>query len=1101
MINTSKDIIILTEDDRQLRTAIVSAVEDVKQLHEKLHGAYLDLPAQNRVAQFGFLREYDRQLRNARVDSPEHALRLLMQACLMRVPDRSSKPIADAFGYDSALCVPPTQYSALFRGAATILLRLWRDGYIVLNPFFAPNLKYEEELAADETETLRDIDSCVRSNPRYVAADVLTIKYYSKRLFWATNWTTWDRFDISEMATMHARWLKAKRDLKNGDNHYPIPAIPFRILLQLLRGELAEKSGVEEEAINGYQEILDLASENFRENRPGAQTGDPEALFQNWHLVPSPKREESAIFWHLRNVRQAGKNEGKRWPGATEPREMWEDLPLRECGQLWVELFEGYLNYWHERYESDNKLKGLQAFSDYLFLYLNWWHEKHAISSRNFPAKPGAIERFFHIKKGAIATDELRPMSFASYLAERYDSPGRQAVAMRAAKDFFDWVIEEFSGTPEQANLFDQGFQNPIRDKDVHHRNGNKRLHSRARLSRRHSTAFTEYLLAVEAFYTKLEQDCFSGQSVGLPMQRIPVTVEAEKYGFVPVIFIHGKTHPIEQVPMVHQRHDTDFLTSFGMPRGLPNLSGLRLLCFMMETGLRGAHIRWLDRERSPVDNNPKAHICKRVWINTDKAGDAFLLPVSDVAHSLLTKQRETVDRIIAGRQLTPTPYMGREHSRFDDVNTLFCGSGSTEDDFRPISDTSYRKLFKVALATFSVWRAQATGEEVDLVQCRDSFDLCELLEGSRNRAADALESIHTPHSIRSTIISERISVLPIRLVGQLVGHQNEATTAYYHQPDEEHLYQVLNGLPVPAAARFGFRSDDPCYVQAGSPSSSLARAWKQYPKEAEVAYGLTAFTFGTAAGEDGPSGLQSLRDAADSEIAYLDTNICPFAGRCPKDVLDEIGEPNRCGICRYAVKSVEQLPAIQAKIRLLEDRSRRLGKQSEKVLKSGSLDEAQRLSDKADMDATEAVGWHLAEAVLENKLTALRSGQIDTSNFHVDSPDILRFRLEKIALPDSDAARLLLRISESNAYPSMQDEVIKQIASRIKRKMRGSDEPLFEYDPDPVGELCSYISARMEVQGLTTTDVIQQLESHQELITHRISSPSPIKQLIHSED
>ena len=1099
MINTSKNVIALTADPAHLRQAIGQAVQDVKVFHEELHGNYLGQPWQNKASRFGFLRAHAMHgLSDTCIDDPTRCLDLLMSACLLGSLDRTSRPIVDAFGLEGEKTVPPTQWGGLFRGVASILLYLWQKGHVILNPYFAPNLK-SEDYDRYRSETLVDLIDLVSNSERYTDADIWNVTHHSKRLFWATDWTTWNRFKLEEFAELHARWLQERRKVREEKSSYPAPAIPFRLLFRAAQNELGEKTQIGPDQVEWYQKLFTSLADDPKTSGKKTAHQTFESAFSAWTVLLPHERDEDAVFASLSTVRRVS-DEDQRWPGTITTRPLWEELPILECGGLWSSLFDQYLAEWHKRYESDAKYKQLLLFNDYLFLYLNWWHVKNPNASYNFPEKPGNIQRFLHIKKGVSAPREPRPLAFTDFLKRRTTSTVQQAGALRAAFDFFEWIIDEFHGTSEQHRFFEDGFKNPVRDKDVHYKNANKRAHARIRLNKRHASLFADYLLAIEAFYSKVENDAFARAGAALPMKPMPTTIEAEEYGFIPVVFHKGSVMRIDHVPVAHHLHEVALLSDFGISRSVPNLSALRLLCFMMETGLRGANVLWLDRNNFALAETDYS-LCKRVYINTDKAGDAFPLPVSDEAYSLLMRQRHAVNLIIGQQILKPVPYQHRKHGRFEDVNTLFYAPNCTKRHFPPLLPDAYRAIFRLALATYSIWLADETGEDVDLARASDGWDLSDVMENRRTKAVNLLQAQHTPHSLRSTIISEHISVLPIRLVGQLAGQRNISTTAYYHQVDEEHLYRVLNNLPVEASTQFGFRADDPAYIQAATPSSALRRAWNRDPREAETAFGFTSMTFGTESAQDAANGLDKLREVEASEVAFFDTNICPFAGQCPKDVIKELGEPNRCGLCRYAVKSVDQLPAISAKVRFLEERSRRLGAQANKVYRNGSHEESQRLSDMADMDATEAIGWHLTETILEKKLSDLRSGE-SSDKLHVEAPDMLKRRLAKIELPNSSVARLLLRISEANAYPSMQDELVKQRASRLKRMMRGSEEPVFAGDSDPIEELCSYIAARMEIQGLTTEAVVRQLESHQELIPEpKIENASPLRQLVRAQE
>lgn len=341
MINLGRDILVLTVDESRLRAAIRDAALDVKDLHERLHGVYANAPKRNRAPSFGFLRMFEHQLRNgAQIDTPSRSLQLLMDAVLMNGQQRSADPIAKAFNADPSLNVPVTQYAGLFRGVAAMLLYLWQHGHVVLNPYFSPNLK-AEELYRYESETLRDFKQVVASS-NYLSAERWNVEHHSKRLFWVTDWITWERFSLAELAEVHGHWASAKRRAKSNNGEYPIPPIPFRILLRELNGGLADKVSINGDELDKYSHARKWASEGG-----GRYHSAEHVEYATRYAAPSKWRDEEAIFVHLANVRE-GEQKLARWPGAVSVRPGWEDLPVRESGSVWSRLFEGFLADWRK---------------------------------------------------------------------------------------------------------------------------------------------------------------------------------------------------------------------------------------------------------------------------------------------------------------------------------------------------------------------------------------------------------------------------------------------------------------------------------------------------------------------------------------------------------------------------------------------------------------------------------------------------------------------------------------------------------------------------------------------------------------------------------
>lgn len=82
---------------------------------------------------------------------------------------------------------------------------------------------------------------------------------------------------------------------------------------------------------------------------------------------------------------------------------------------------------------------------------------------------------------------------------------------------------------------------------------------------------------------------------------------------------------------------------------------------------------------------------------------------------------------------------------------------------------------------------------------------------------------------------------------------------------------------------------------------------------------------------EEGKSGLDMLIENSNIKIAFNKTEMYPYNNNCPPELIKELKGIRRCGICPYAVRSIDHLPAIAVKKRqameLLEDIEKKLSR------------------------------------------------------------------------------------------------------------------------------------------------------------------------------
>ncbi|EMK3372773.1 hypothetical protein V8073_000743 [Vibrio parahaemolyticus] len=409
---------------------------------------------------------------------------------------------------------------------------------------------------------------------------------------------------------------------------------------------------------------------------------------------------------------------------------------------------------------------------------------------------------------------------------------------------------------------------------------------------------------------------------------------DTEDSGFVPIFRHNDVYHPINKIPTsiaTIQRVRTRLESQLKENTILPHY--IHLTIAIAETGIRLIALRWLDEATydKGVDRNffnEKSYMTTKLWVNTDKSHEAWEADVSESVMGILDRQSKWKQTFLNGKDLA-IPYDGHEESNFDLIRPLFATLNfdlSLSDSFITASDNNYRTKFRAILMHFS-YIYHHLGEEAP-VSIDENLDLIGNLGRLEQMKGEKAIPI-TPHSMRSQVVSDKITILPPSIIKRTTGHATDAHVIYYAQVNSSYLNAQKS------AQEQEFRDlTAPMMINTKTKQSALSQAFGKDPIGAMNDFGAIAFSDNHS--KTPRSGMkvisdltQDIKDKPDGTISILDvmafnsTHICPFNNICPDDVIEDypIGLAP-CGECSYSVKTVDNLPAISAKIRALTDKS-----------------------------------------------------------------------------------------------------------------------------------------------------------------------------------
>jgi hypothetical protein len=222
---------------------------------------------------------------------------------------------------------------------------------------------------------------------------------------------------------------------------------------------------------------------------------------------------------------------------------------------------------------------------------------------------------------------------------------------------------------------------------------------------------------------------------------------------------------------------------------------------------------------------------------------------------------------------------------------------------------------------------------------------------------------------------------------------------------------------------------------------------------------------------DEASSGLDVLRASPMSRIVFRETHICPVGEDCPAEVIAAARGPFRCGVCPLACKSIDHLPAIVAKQRLLLERIQASQEAYRRLVDRGDgASELGELYDAIDVDIQDYLGWRLAEEVLEDMREKLGSAP---DVLHAEDPEIIRRHLKRVMKPSSEQEFVLRPVVEANAYPTMATDRLRLQALKLRKRILAGLEKIEvqEDEDDEIAGLASLVTVMLKARDATLVD------------------------------
>ena len=455
----------------------------------------------------------------------------------------------------------------------------------------------------------------------------------------------------------------------------------------------------------------------------------------------------------------------------------------------------------------------------------------------------------------------------------------------------------------------------------------------------------------------------------------------------------------------------------------LPWMSTLRMLMIGLFAGQRIQGAQWLDIDtfdkNSAYDPNGSSYWVS-LFLNVDKTQPRRFVSIQRTVMKHLYDERFFQTQI-CGSVLQKVFYENDKHSQYTDKITPLFRSPFNGKGL-PFADSTYS----------STWVKVLKGIELEynkLVPKENQHTFVTTTDkGTR--------AVHTPHALRATWITymRRYGGLEISVIQKQVGHASVLMTNYYmalpadireadlESSDKLFLEQTLTHLMT-------FRD---AAIKPSLPESALQTAFNKNRTGALSVHQMTSKTSSFIDTGD-KTGLDLIDVTNIGDFGFFDDCTCPFGGNCPKAVLRFTRMARCCGICPYAIFSLDNLPAVHAKIRQLFSKIKSLTDSLNLMTAANesplNLDE---MRDDLAMMSLNLSGYYQTAELLNDLLQHYST----RNTYHVRAPDILKARLIAKVPLDSPGMRIVSDVIDGSQYPSICGENYLEAVRQLSRKL-----------------------------------------------------------------
>lgn len=896
---------------------------------------------------------------------------------------------------------------------------------------------------------------------------------YGSKLFISLGWVDFKDVDVNQM-------LEFRDFAYNAGIFNTRP--PYQLLIILLSTKFPHKFPI------NLNEWMKVANEKNQRNKMERKAGE---------LIHSIKPKKSSVSQEKIDL---------LWFSVDKLSILKEQIPeIAETISFWELAEKSYLN--KIKRESFKSIKqSLNHLNIYLFYILHNWYKVNN-SKYGYPKFPSELKGNVFISR-VIETQELMPPTFIEFLEqrknERKTSNEYQYGVIKNISQFFNF-IEIYSDDLEGC----KGFVNSISDFDLPR--VKKSMGTNKGLIPRHLFGFLiNYIEMIKTYNHVVLEKVLEGKVSEYDVREaflfgkeefIDTVRLSEKVGFIPLMYWNG-----QRVVFKELQNLLDFTIvkiKNGDPIRLPRPHLLNHIYVALQTGIRGNHIQWLDAEKFNQLVRDRDTSFVPLYVNTDKAKNNAWSPM---VHK---KVLETLENQLAWRNLVDNPkfnekifYNNNEKTKWGSFYPLF----SHGSDGLPYNDSAYKNYwlsilvnFQNIIQKFGIKRtelARLLPSGISFNEINQDVKLKEYGLKCKDKCELRWTSDITPHSARVSVVSHYITALPSDVIGQYITGQTEAVVHHYVKLDPNYLTEIEKGQKEGLAKMaiqkefdqlMGKESNHPIF--ADKEDSNIAKSIAINKMETIAQYGCISLNLK----EEGKSGVDVLIEESNVKLAFNKTEICPYNNNCPSDLIKELKGLRRCGICPYAVRSIDHLPAIAVKKRqmmeLLEEIENKLSEASSDSEKY-TIEELDGIEEERQRITEELLGWIVSEEMLEANRKRL-SEESSSTQYVVKKPEILIENLQQVSSKENDVEYLLTRLSDCESFPGLDTPMVRAKFDLLRRQLLarlGDFRKAFDMKlpANPSQECLGLLKEVVNRYGLTQKQTVELLSTNMLSLEHK---------------
>lgn len=794
------------------------------------------------------------------------------------------------------------------------------------------------------------------------------------------------------------------------------------------------------------------------------------------------------------------------------------DVDFPSMRKTWVEIQKIYMR--KLRLETTKeKLKAIGYLNLYLFFYLPYWFDQHRDTKIKYPSKPNQMLASIFISR-LVPQEFEAPLDFVEFIDKFRQrskwAPVTHHMALKNVEQFFEFLEKNSKELPGC-----NGFIQPISKHDFPSVGRSVGTNKRP-IPRRLFAFYVAYVEALVTYTHVVLERAVTGEiapydlSIFSPTLNVIDTVRvADIVGYVPMVFFRGKAHKLQFLPNCIDLRT--YKLKDGRALRIPQPHGLHHVLVVIYTGIRNQHIQWLDARTFDSRVHPDDVEITKLLVNTDKVKTTSWEPHVNMRVIEVLREQLRWRNLIDCRGFNQEVHYERNpNTKWPKIVPLF----AVEDDGYPHPDSRYATIWSSILMGI-----QGLLSEIDCGRVAPLVDLLppDIPYSATDRRAllkrhsDSAERVIalipksdiTPHSARVGVVSHLITILPAEFIGKYVTGQHTSVVYHYVRIDDDDVRAAEAQQAVALQIRaYGKEFDrfvayphqpNPHFIKADGVNSAFSQAMQQNMDETLASYGCVTLSLR----EDGRNGIDILRETRGANASFNKTEVCPFGNHCPPDVLKDLRGIGRCGMCPYAVRSVDHLPAVVAKVKQVAEQLEDIECQldAEDFEDKHSDTEQQQLEAERQRLADELAAWKLVSEVLEVQRRLLEVGQ-DSRRWVVSKPEIIQQSLQRLAVPTNDTAYILARLAESVAYPTFDSVEIKARFDLLRRQLLANTGNIraalmSRQPPDLASQCAGLLRTIVDANGLDYGRVVALLTTDKHL--QALPEPQPSLFLEHA--